>query len=330
MFLKYRDFDGSSTQIDVKSKRVIDLRGHNIRTIDVSQLAGSNVRKIFLDGNHISRLDITSLFFCPNLEVLQTDWSTSFDALYVPMTLKRPLALELEKLKEFRLGGDWGSISTVRVYWKFSNLLVKGKWNQIQTQVDLIYPFLNDFQKHELKSIFLEALNLHHYLGVDTLFHTLFESADSTRNYNSFRNSVKAKVEELLLSQVRNGGPTIFIDVESIKRESNLLPLAAEVLEKRTEEMQNLEVYVNSKNRIDLRTIWITAYGFRILRGIGAGLDTNLHSFERIHDTFKSLGYSIQLKKRRTKAHDSINLSDGIRNYILFIADRYRNRYSPI
>jgi len=331
MILRYRTSDGRSHEVDFTTPDIIDLMHQNIRSIDLTPLAGlKELKRLSLQGNNISRLDITSLLFCPNLEVFETDAETSFEVLFVPITVALPKALTHSMLKKYRRGRTRTTIVSIQLYWNLSNSLVQGNWNRVLTQIQSIYPYFNEFQKHEFKSVFLEAINLHEYLGVDTDFYNLIEGIPANCGYEKLRKLVKSRAEEILLDQINKDGSTIFINVESLIHDPHLLSLAAAVLDRRKSEITSLEVRIDSNGSVDLGSIWITAYGFKILRSINAGLKVDRKSFDRIKKTLSTLGYSISLKQFPRKVSDTINISPGLREYILFIAEKYRNKHSPV
>ncbi len=79
---------------------------------------------------------------------------------------------------------------------------------------------------------------------------------------------------------VKSGWPSVFLDIELLK-EPSLARYIPQILEQRDEEMR--KTWVNRRGEMfDLRYLWLTAYGFEILRSLGVKLVVSAGEFEKI------------------------------------------------
>lgn len=88
---------------------------------------------------------------------------------------------------------------------------------------------------------------------------------------------------------------------------TELTKRASRILELRAEEMRGLTLRTNDPDRvtsndalrwkmgIDLRPLWLTAYGYEVLSAMGLGFQCRLAQFERVSEEFKRLGFPIRL-----------------------------------
>ena len=330
--IRYRRFDGESCEADIRIEDgVLDLSRRNIRSIDLTPLAGfTELQKLDLYRNPIPSLDVTSLFFCPNLRSLSLDSSIPLEALYVPMTIEHPAALHPKALFG-RTGWQYG---LQKIYWNLSDQLGKRAWHRLRGQLDSIIPHMNAVQKQELKAVFLESLDLHHFVGLDCEVEDLTAGIGERDSFEKIRGTLKQSCYRLLNQQLENGGPTIFIDVELLRSESDRDPgcalAAARVLERRETEMESLAVQQTIGKGVDLSPIWITAYGFKVLRTLNAGLNAKKGQFLEIEQAFSALGYPIRVARGIGRVHLPVKISQGLRDYVLFIANHYSSRHSPV
>jgi hypothetical protein len=89
-------------------------------------------------------------------------------------------------------------------------------------------------------------------------------------------------------------GASIFIDIELLK-ETCLARYIPRILEQRAEEMK--KTWVNRhRGQFDLRYLWLTAYGFEILRSLGVGLVVSARELKTIVNTCKQVGFDLQVK----------------------------------
>ena len=120
-------------------------------------------------------------------------------------------------------------------------------------------------------------------------------------------------------------GASIFLDIELLK-ETCLAKHVPRILEQRAEEME--KTWVNKQGgQFDLRYLWLTAYGFEILRSLGVGLFVSARELERIVSTCKRLGFNLQVKNGNRVPET--RLSKDMKDFVWSLVDGRQPRLLP-
>ena len=116
-----------------------------------------------------------------------------------------------------------------------------------------------------------------------------------------------------LIDQIDRGGPTIDLDVESMKKHGELAIRIDDVVELRNEEMKHQYVPVltfdlDKESRellesvgesvdshyADLRMLWLTAYGYELLTSMTLRTTCEMRVFSKVKSAFSTLGFDIK------------------------------------
>lgn len=89
------------------------------------------------------------------------------------------------------------------------------------------------------------------------------------------------------------------------------------IIEQRKKEIEQVRIPIEG-NEVDLRELWLTAHGYRILSALEYRLTTNLDGFESVKSAFKEVDLTLN---SGTPAASSTAMSDDMKNSIWWIAE---------
>ncbi|TFG12150.1 hypothetical protein EU537_10050 [Candidatus Thorarchaeota archaeon] len=113
--------------------------------------------------------------------------------------------------------------------------------------------------------------------------------------------TASSDLSEFLVSfycdQIDRGGTTIGADIQGLSEHDGECAIRAKaIINLRNEEMKQVYVLKNS-HTIDLRPLWLTAYGFQILSGLKLGLECSKEEFEQVQEAIEKLGFEIEVRE---------------------------------
>lgn len=124
------------------------------------------------------------------------------------------------------------------------------------------------------------------------------------------------RIIELFIDQFRSGGTSILAEIERFTSEE-LAYEVEDILHRRREEIMNVTVArVKDKMQIDIRALYLTAWGFKIASSIKAHTFCYQLNFEKIQEAIEDLGGSL-IFVDESKITFPDNISPNLREYIL-------------
>ena len=108
-------------------------------------------------------------------------------------------------------------------------------------------------------------------------------------------NQFYTRIVMQLRNQFKSGGSTLFFDVERLSTTRGAI-LVEPLVKRRKQEIEEL-ILQEHGNRVDLIPLWLTGYGFEILRKRGTGRTTSLHGFRTIKAVFQELGFDLHIQE---------------------------------
>ncbi len=136
----------------------------------------------------------------------------------------------------------------------------------------------------------------------------------------SVREMVNEKLVQVFCLQVDKGGTTIGLDTERISFESaEFVQRIQDIAELRLEELTRVSILQRGE-QIDLKLLWLTAYGHQILSSQKLGISCSINEFEQVKKAVAEIGSEIQII---TNGHIQFptEMSEGLREYIWHVAD---------
>ena len=294
--LRYTTSEGtqSETEFD-KEARTIDLSNKDIIGFDTSQLVPNNqVKELLLDGNNISRLDLTPLLSCKNLQTIELDYETDGETILSDSVMEK-LADEVlyDEITNFDALSYLPSLDSIRYSFPYVR-----KREQIWKLIHL----------------FQNALDVLGLGGMGILDIGIKESERILKEIlkTGCRDEIKETLMTALIEQIDRGGPTINLDVEFMKKHGELVMRIDDVVELRNEEMkhqyvpvltfaidqESIEILESVGESVDthyadLRMLLLTAYGYEVLESLAMGTTCGMKTFSKVADSLSTLGFNI-------------------------------------
>ncbi|MGY5879895.1 MAG: hypothetical protein RTV31_06570 [Candidatus Thorarchaeota archaeon] len=295
--LYYITSDGSQREkrYDVHDS-TIDLSNLDILHFDTSQLMSNNlVRELRLNSNNIERLDITPLVSCKKLGTLILDGETDAETLLSYETME-DIAKEvlLDAVETFDALTFLPSLTSIKASYDHVR--------RNEPDWKMIHLFQNSLRVIGFGWIGMFDIGLKESMQI---LKQLLDSGNLQK--------IQDRLLSLLAEKIDNGNPTIDLDIQMMKHYGDLVMRIDDVVEQRTDEMQNQFVTVMAfpidKESIvllesvgesvdthyaDLRMLWLTAYGFELLESLSMGTTCELREFSKIQNALSSLGFDLK------------------------------------
>jgi len=324
--------------------QTLDLSHNMLDELDLAPLAGcSSLKDVRIQSNHLTRLDLWPLVDCTELKEIDLSENRLHSLDLSPIFLKTCARLDSSVVvyadfllryiftrdeigKRFRLlrtdGAPW-TASPVIMWSPYTDLATKIEWTEIKKRIDFLLSNLTKEQWFSAQRGLLSGLGMVELAGFDGNPSKLLEGTDGSMPFKEaihiiFDNSVR-----LLETQLDNDGPTLFLDIDRMRktRASKLIP---NIIERRKVEVENA-IIPRIGSKVFLESLWMTHYGFQILRATNIGLVTNLETFNSIKGSFDELGMSIKTQDVSiTHLTNSTTISRGMHHHVLdFIRGNY-------
>jgi hypothetical protein len=298
------------------SLQELRLENGSLRSIDLTPLSScTSLRRLDLHLNELQRIDMTALFSCAQL-----DWSTIHHAASQnPSTTPKPAWLEsllskehvvrlIPQKKDFRLRDPWRYDSPVVL--------------PSMAAISLYLPLVKDKEPlwkaiHLLQgALALCSLQWAGFLDTDPIpliDHLLGEKSCSINE------SVREEVSRVLCEQIDKEGTTIGLDMDNMTENRELAIRVSKVLDTRRAEMESASIRTG-EGTSDLRALWLTAYGYRILSEMRLGVTCNAEELEMVLHSLREMGFEVGLvDSSELRSPDSI--SEPMREYIWRLAE---------
>lgn len=187
-------------------------------------------------------------------------------------------------------------------------------WESALEDLDQLTADLEPRELTELGFAILNELGLEEFIGIDVNIMQFLTSLDGLPETESLQSWLRPKLRDLLEKQIAGGGPTALLDIDRMSR-TDLASLIPQILDLRMKQAESARIYLNN-GIADLRELWITPYGFAILRAMGMGLETNSKGAHQIAEMMNEAGYPIELRSGSRPVDEIQLMSKGMQDYI--------------
>jgi hypothetical protein len=140
------------------------------------------------------------------------------------------------------------------------------------------------------------------------------------RDKKAFISEIKNRMISFIDTQVERNGTTIGLNLEQIKNESGILTRKIDrIIELRKKEMMGIFIPVE-ESIADLKPLWLTAYGYDLLKALGYGTTCTTKELEIVKRALREIGFTLQTTDDTSIELDTA-VSEGLRDYIWYLAD---------
>lgn len=345
--LKGLDISPLSSCSDLKW---LTLDRNQLTRIDLSPLSScTKLQTINVSWNEIKDIDLSPISSCRKLTSLHIQQDTLNRTELFPLS-------SCSKLRSFRLrkkssirfpavGSTLLSEETVEDHIDFPER-VSRRLRHYDTpvlvsslrSVQQLYPVVQKYETEAWKTLHLAQCLVRALCPPEIGFIDITPSTFNRIMKEKNPGKMRVSLIELYCRQIDQKGTTIGTDAEMMAKSSSgeLVKRTPEVLELRKKEMESfagrirIEILGSKRNdhsSIDLKPLYLIAYGFEILTALGCGLMCYLKDFEGVSEAFEQIGLPLSLTEEEVTLPPEIHMSDAMKEWIWRLVgrpDKYR------
>ncbi|MFO7835311.1 MAG: leucine-rich repeat protein [Candidatus Thorarchaeota archaeon] len=285
--------------------RHLNLNGNQLTSINLAPLLNCrNLRELLLHNNNLKRVDITPLMNCRELHTLDTS-ENNMDRIGVTIfnesTIRRLLSSVYSQIRAYNVPLMVRNLDLIRAIEKKLWLYEGVSWKYVH-----------------LIQCLVQRLGFE-YLGFLDLTVSQFVSILEETSVEA----IKEKVLNAFLAQIEAGKTTIGLDIDKVAGTA-LADRIPCILKARSAEIE--QVTINIDEKANLKPLWITAYGYKILSTSNLGLQCNPSKLNDILRLFEEVGLNFAVSKDGKPTEPDIEMSKTMKEYIWFQARELASR----
>jgi hypothetical protein len=204
-------------------------------------------------------------------------------------------------------------------------------WNQLQTPANAwqsLYETINSYSPQDDYERMIVNYGLRYALGIDRLgiidrmndmcpFDVCL-GFDENTSLNEVQKSVRKEMIESIANQIDLGGTTIGLAIDSNIPE--IISRVDEITQLRKQELERVHVTARD-GRIDLKPLWLTAYGFEILHNLDLNLELDIatehEKLKLIMEAIKDIGFELKTTQDKITKYP-VHISETLCKCILW------------
>ncbi|MHA2024267.1 MAG: tetratricopeptide repeat protein [Candidatus Thorarchaeota archaeon] len=175
------------------------------------------------------------------------------------------------------------------------------------------YSDISKIERLEKQNSILSRMNI----GIDLLeFDILDELREcyQEKDFHKYQSDVSTIAKTVLRNHLDNNGFTLFLDTGKMKPWPEFSSLIPDILELRKAEMENC-IVSKIGNTYDLRALWLTHWGFKLLRLTHGWLTASAKTIVRVKEIMATAGFEINIQETdSTPIH--VRMSDNMRDFV--------------
>lgn len=310
IFLEYQTVEGLIEKKEIEAEvREIDLSRRHIARIDLSPLkACKKLESLDLSNNPLYRVDPAPLSKCKEL------WNLELDS-----DVQKETFLSRDAIKSF-VPNRLRSFDVYNVPLKLYNLKAISFYFSLLRKNESRWKLVHLFQS----AITVAGFGWMGY--VIQMDYELLKYMVMQSDLPSILDKTKQAIVELWRKQIDDGCSSIGTDIKDVASNKEIARRISKIIDIRNEEMKQTYLHL-SKGIVDLRPLWITAYGYDILKTLGYGLQSGIDEIKDLMDRLVVLGYDLSLTSVARREVPS-NISQALREYIWMMI-KYQTKMFP-
>jgi len=130
---------------------------------------------------------------------------------------------------------------------------------------------------------------------------------------------IKERIIEAFCKQIDAGGTTIGMDIDRLSQSCHheIVHRLPKVIELRKYEMESVAQQIDSSgDTIDLRPLWLTAYGHKLLSSLKLSLECTAEAFKLVERGLSEIGYPLDNEETKGSVESSTPISENMKHYI--------------
>jgi hypothetical protein len=291
----------------------IQVQNNHLTNIDLWPLANcANLKEIDISDNRIRGLDLTPVFLMATVR-MDSSAVISADSILHYVFTREQLC---DKFKLIRSDKAPWTAPPVIMWVPYRELERKYDWPEIRQRIASLLDKIPKEKWFAAQRGLLSGFGMDELAGFDGNPANLLEDARNDISYRDARQAIFDTTINAIESQIERGGPTLFLDTERMSktRASKLIPL---IVERRQSEIENASITTRGR-KVLLEDLWLTHYGYQILKALKLGLITDNEKLSLITEGFEELGMTTRIVKAgETSRSVTSFISESMRSYVM-------------
>ncbi len=304
----------------------IALASNRLDRISLDPLSSCiTLQRVRLSENHLQTIDLTPLSLCKDLEYLGLDSNHLQTIDLTPLIFNKSLddlEIFLEQRQKTKIAYSWLNWHSkthldVRYErppqthsWRFLHQVALSKGHDKRVQQDILY-----------------ALGLGDYGFIDHDLRQLFISIPPHMPLPTVREHIRPTLVMLIAEAIDEGRATAGFSMEKhLSPHAKIASMTQDIVELRTSEIQKVRLGV-SKDGVDLRDLYLTAYGYEILSTLGLKLRISIDELSKVSEAFSKLGIDLKIG---TATIPVVRMSNALKQAIWWIVENRGRPWSEI
>jgi hypothetical protein len=293
----------------------IHLENNHLKSLDLWPLSDCNaLTRLSLTQNRLKDIDLTPLLACSEV-LLDSSVVISSDYLLRYLLTSRELAERVLLVRPDR--APW-TAPPVLMWVSYDTLAEKMEWTAIRERIMIVLNQISENDWYAVQRGLLIGLGMEELAGFDGNPSKLLDTTDVSMDYVTAKRAIFDRAVELLEEQIKNRGPTLFLEIEAMK-ETRASKLIAKIAEARKREIDNTVVLTKGSTSL-MNSLWMTHYGYKILEALKVGMKHFGVAIEKVKMSFDELGFSLKTREVSSLANIEIEepvvVSKGMRNFV--------------
>ncbi|MGQ4911751.1 MAG: hypothetical protein ACP6KW_06220, partial [Candidatus Thorarchaeota archaeon] len=248
-----------------------------------------------LDLSHLFRLQSLEIQYCKSLTSLDLSPLSSLQSLHIEgCESLTSLNCFLAPETMMTLYSGIRSHQRLPITFQFTPLHF---FHDIIRLIPIVQKYEEPWKTHHLIQSTLTLLDLE-WVGMLDMDHDEFAQVFQHVDDPDFREETRRLFITHWTKQLEAGGTTIGISLERASELGELAVKADRIIELRNREMKDLKL-MKTGDSIDLRPLYLTAYGYQILQALGLGVSCTGGEFESVLGACKELGFTLKVEARK-------------------------------
>jgi len=294
----------------------LDLSHNMLEELDLSPISGcDSIQEINLQSNHLTKLDLWPLKKCIELRNLDVSENRLHGLDLTPVFLETHVKMDSSVVvsadnilryvftkevltKQFQLfrpdGASW-TVPPVVMWNMYNEMTEQFGWSELKERIDCVLQRMSKDQWYGAQRGLLHGFGIPEIAGIDTDPRMLLELTDERMSFEEARQAIFDRSVQILEWQLNDGGPTLFLDIERM-RKTSASKLIPQIVTQRKHELENSIILIKGST-VFLRPLWLTHYGYKILLATGMGLTTDLEGLDSLRKSFDELDLELATQK---------------------------------
>ena len=321
---------------------VLDISDNQLKSIDLTPLEHcKNFRELKLNSNNLSTVNLWPLQKCRRLVELDLTQNWLECVNLTPIvdrtitTVDRTSIVQIDVMYFYlfhilkmntniiaHAGKSQNIMSRFppHIQWiQYSKQHHEGSWKTLKERILTAIEHVDSEYWFHIQKGILESLGMGELSGYDGNPKDIVYPVDQSLPLSIALEQIYENVTHLLEQQIIRGGPTTFLEVDEFRKTaaSRLISL---IVKEREDEIKNARILIHG-NKVLLRSLWFTAYGFDLLRALELSLETDRLGLAQVEASLNKVGLHVKTEE----IDDSMDLnrpdiSKSMENFILDIA----------